>query len=249
MDFLRFFTIVEAERDSLNPIGSDQLDRLATAVGLQDGQRVLDVGSGKGALSRRWAMRTALQGTGVDLNPAFVASAREWAGAQGLAGHLTFLEGAALDLWPTLEAQGPYDVATCLGATFALGGFGPTLEHLHGVLRPGGTLVVGDVFLAAPATPEALAAEGWADLPTLAARREALAAAGLDLNSLIVSGQNDWDHYSRLAWSAARRWAEANPEDPDRAEVLWLVAEGQARYLRFEREHLGWAVFVARVDE
>lgn len=52
MHFLEFFTIVEEDRDVLNPVSPGALDRVADYAGLRDGQSVLDIGSGKGAVLR-----------------------------------------------------------------------------------------------------------------------------------------------------------------------------------------------------
>ncbi|WP_149807006.1 SAM-dependent methyltransferase, partial [Listeria monocytogenes] len=89
MHFLEFFTIVEEDRDVLNPVSPGALDRVADYAGLRDGQSVLDIGSGKGAVLRQWAARRAITGTGVDLNPAFVQNARQRAQDAGLSAALT----------------------------------------------------------------------------------------------------------------------------------------------------------------
>ena len=63
---------------------------------------------------------------------------------------------------------------------------------------------------------------------------------------MIAASEDDWDRYASSSWRAARSWAAANPEDPDRAEILGLTDGYCERHLRFTRPHLGWAMFVAR---
>lgn len=246
MNFLEFFAIAEQDRDILNPISPEKLERVAAYAGLRDGLSVLDIGSGKGAVLRGWARRWNITGAGLELNPAFVRQAREAVQNEGLADRISFWEGKALE-FPVRVAG--YDVALCLGATFALGTFSEALAWMRDHLKPGGVLVIGDVILnseqAVQEAPVNLA--GWEELPpTLARRYEQLAAAGMELIGLSVASVDDWDHYTSLMWSAVKRWAALNPDHPDRAEVLAKMLEGQRKYLNWERENLGWAVMVGR---
>ncbi|WP_158590324.1 SAM-dependent methyltransferase [Deinococcus sp. RM] len=243
MDFLEFFRIVERERDLLNPISQQKLARVAAWAGVQDGTRVLDVGSGKGAMLRGWAATWAIQGTGVEVNGAFVQEARQRAQTADVAARLTFWQGAALDFTPDPSW---YDVTVCLGATFALGGFREALGWLRGATRPGGAVVIGDVHQALPAAADDLAREGWAELPSLADRHAQVRAEGLEVVGFAASSPDDWDEYTSLMWQATHRWAQTDPSHPDRAEVLRVVQEGRERYFRFERAHLGWGVWVLR---
>src|SRR5215217_4626289 len=74
----------------------------------------------------------------------------------------------------------------------------------------------------------------------------ALEGHGLALDGLIAASEDDWDRYASASWRAARSWAAANPEDPDRAEILSMTDGFRRRHLRFTRPHLGWAILVAR---
>ncbi|THF85091.1 class I SAM-dependent methyltransferase [Deinococcus sp. KSM4-11] len=242
MDFLEFFSIVEQERDILNPVSPEKLARVAGYAGVKAGADVLDVGSGKGALLRQWAQTWGIRGTGLELNPAFVQEAR-WRAPKAGRADLTFVEGPALDFTP--DARG-YDVVTCIGATFALGGFPESLAWMRLHVRSGGSLVIGDVYRQGSPIDEALTDAGWSDLPTLDARYAQFTAAGLEVVGFVAASTDDWDHYSTLMWNATRRWAVAHPNHPDRAEVLENVRAGRERYFRFERAHLNWAIWVAR---
>ena len=245
MNFLEFFAIVEQERDILNPISPEKLEKVAVYAGLRDGLSVLDVGSGKGALLQQWAQKWDITGTGLELNPAFVQAARDATQAQGLSEKLSFWEGKALD-FPAKIAS--YDVVVCLGATFALGTFSEAVQWMRNHAKSGGVLIVGDVILTKPLPQKERAEHGWQELPTLTERYEQFRAEGLELIGLTVSSPDDWDHYTSLMWSAVNRWATQNPTHPDRAEVLQKVQEGKQKYLNWEREHLGWAIMVGRVN-
>lgn len=242
MHFLDFFAIVEQDRDILNPISPEKLWRAAEYAGLRDGLSVLDIGSGKGAMLRQWAQKWHITATGVEPNPAFVRAARALAEEQRVAQHLTFWEGNALDFVPD---AGGYDVLTCLGAPFAIGSFSEAASWMAAQTKAGGSVIMGDVYLKAPAPAEAQG-QWWASEPTLAEKVAQFNAAGLELIGLTTSSTADWDHYSSLMWSAVSRWAAESPDHPDRAEVLQKVREGRANYLRWEREYVDWAVLVGR---
>ena len=76
MHFTKFFSVVERDPEILNPTSHDKLMLLADYCDIRDGARVLDVGSGKGYMLRQWARRFGIEGTGLEINPSFVAQAR-----------------------------------------------------------------------------------------------------------------------------------------------------------------------------
>ncbi|MEU8110210.1 class I SAM-dependent methyltransferase [Nonomuraea muscovyensis] len=113
------------------------LDHLARAAEVRPGERVLDVGTGTGALAVRLA-RAGAEVTGVDLAPALVDTARRLAGEEGLAVGYEVGDAEAL---PFGDAS--FDVVTSsVGSIFA-----PDHEavarELARVCRPGGRVVLG----------------------------------------------------------------------------------------------------------
>ncbi len=63
---------------------------------------------------------------------------------------------------------------------------------------------------------------------------------------MIASSDDDWDHYESQHWRALEEWLAVNPRDPDTPEIRDRYERARDDYLRFERELLGWAIFVAR---
>jgi ubiquinone/menaquinone biosynthesis C-methylase UbiE len=241
MHFLDFFAIVGRDLDILNPISREKPMQLVEICDLKQGTRVLDIGCGKGYLLRRWAERWKVEGTGLELNPVFVCEARRLVEAEGVQNFVTVVEGRALEFHVDAE---PYDVVTCIGAPFAIGSFEEAVIWMKRALKPGGVLAIGDNFSNAstpnvPRVPEE-------EYTPLAEKVTALEAADLTLISMIGASTDDWDRYVGGSWRAAHSWAAANPEHPDRAELLRTVQEGRDLYLRFTRQHTGWAIFVAR---
>lgn len=239
-----FFALVERDLDLQNPMNPGTVDVLAAACGVSADACVLDVGAGKAALLRRWAVLRGAHGTGLEVNPAFVARARERARQDGVDELVTMIEGPADAFEPD---RAGYDVVTCLGAPFALGGFDAAVRWMQAALRPGGRLVIGDRYLARPFERLPADAEAEiAELPDLPGVGDRLAGLGLSVTVMIGSSPSDWDRYVSAWWTAAHDWAEANPTHPERAELLAGIAAGRDRYLRWERHHVGWAVWVAR---
>lgn len=120
--------------------GTEQeIEFVVGALGLEPGQRVLDVGCGPGrhglALARR-----GFEVVGVDLSPDFVALAREAADAEGLPARFEVLDVREL----AVDAE--FDAALCL----CQGGFGllggrdevAVFGRIVRAVRPGGGLAV-----------------------------------------------------------------------------------------------------------
>ena len=244
MDPLDYYPIVARDLDLQNPMPPSRLDELARACSVRDGMRVLDVGSGKGSLLRRWAARFDIHGTGLELNPRFAADARERATAEGVAHRITVIEGPATGFEPLGRV---YDVVACIGAPFAIGGFDDAVAWMQAALRDGGSLVIGDRYLAEPFPPGMTGIE-----PEVAALRdlEALHAVferhGLSVTALFGSNVEDLDRYASAWWTAAADWAREHADHPERAALLADIAAKRGRYLAHERRHVGWAVWVAR---
>jgi SAM-dependent methyltransferase len=112
---------------------------LVDALGLQVGERVLDVGCGPGRHSLALARR-GLDVVGVDLSPDFVALACDAAAAEGLSARFELVDVREL----AFEAE--FDAAICL----CQGGFGllggrdepAVLARIARAVRPGGRLAL-----------------------------------------------------------------------------------------------------------
>jgi len=244
MHFTEYWSIVERSHTIQNPTSPQKLGLLADYCRVRDGARVLDVGSGKGWLLRTWAKAWQIEGTGLEVNPWHVAEARERAEAEGAADRLCFIEGPALDFAPQPAS---YDGVLCIGASFALNNFDEAVAWMRRAVKSDGVLAIGEPFLNRPLPPEvaALAGPEAAQWRSLAGTVAALEAHGLELCGLITASPDDWDHYESPHWLAAREWAAANPDHPEREELLRGVRRAREAYFGWERDYLGWSIFVA----
>lgn len=240
MHFTEYWAIVERDHTIQNPSSPEKLALLAEYCRLRDGLRILDVGCGKGWLLRTWASQWAIDGTGLEINPHFVATARSAATTAGLDDRVRFVEGPALDFEPEPHS---YDVVMCIGAAFALGDYAAAVPWMRRALRPGGVLAIGEVFANELPFPPEMGDEFARDLATTVG---VLSDNDLDLTGMIVASLDDWDRYESQHWRAVHEWAAENPDHADRDELLRANVTSREHYLRWQRRYLGWAIFVAR---
>ena len=237
MNPFRYRAIVEADHEIQNPLSREKLRRLIDYLRLSDGDRVVDVGCGKGWLLAEMASQRRIEAVGLEVNPAFAAIARRALPAAAV----RIVDGPALD-YPA--APGAFDAALCIGATFALGGLQGSIDWLAAAVRPGGRVAIGEPFAARPFASE-LAAR-WSEYDRSAGDiADLMAARGLTLTGVIGSSLDDWDHYYGQHWRATAAWLRAHPGDPDAEWLAEKTAAGRRRYLAEERDCFGWAVFVA----
>lgn len=245
MDILDYFTIIERFHTFQNPTSAEKLDRLIDYCGIKDGQRILDVGCGKGYLLRRIAEKFDVSADGIDLNPPFIEEANSGLRNTRLRGKVTFHQMPAREFSGKPEG---YDVGMCIGASFAIGTFEEMLPWLRTFIRPGGVLAVGDIYArSVPVLPESAIHFAGGKIRTLQDTVDLLGEAGLTLTGLIDASLDDWDQYESKHWRAADLWARENPDHPYRAEFLERNEQFKHHHIHFDRDALGWAIFVCRV--
>ena len=239
-----WYAVVEAEHEIQNPTSEEKIRLLGRRLGLGPESHVLDIASGRGGPALVLAQAFGCRLTCVERAPEFVAAARERVAAAGLEDRIELVEADAAAFEPVRR----YDAAICLGATFAYGGLVSTLERLS-VAAP--LVAVGEPYWRVwPPPPEAdqgeqkvLAQETLLPLRETVERAE---STGVRVVYLIASSEDDWDRYDSLHWQTLDRWLDANPDHPQAEEFRSRGAEYRERYLSWQRESLGWAIFVCR---
>ena len=239
MDAMDYWAIAERDIEIQNPVTDRKLRLLDDYCDIRAGLRVLDIGCGKAWVMRRWAEKHDISGTGLEINPHFVRFAREAATAKGIAGKLEFIEGPAADFKPEPAS---YDIALCLGAGFALGGFVQALEWMANVVRPGGSIVIGDITLRhRPSHPidERLPHDALDSIGVIERH-------GAEVSATISASEADFERYISHHRHATLAWAREHPDHPDHADVLKRSRDEWMYYLRTVRPYLGWTIFTAR---
>jgi SAM-dependent methyltransferase len=238
-----WYAVVEAEHEIQNPTSEEKIRLLGQRLGLGPESHVIDIASGRGGPALILGRAFGCQLTCVERSPEFVAAARERIAAAGLEERIDLVEADAA----TFEL-GRYDAALCLGATFVYGGLVSTLERLSAAAP---FVAVGEPYWRTWPPPPAAGEEAQ---PVLAQEeflplRETIERAestGVHVVSLIASSEDDWDRYDSLHWQTLDRWLAANPEHPQAEEFRARGAAYRDRYLRWQRDSLGWAIFVCR---
>lgn len=243
MDIPRIFTITESAHRIHNPLTPEKLATLGVALRLEDGARVLDLGSGSGEMLCTWARDHGITGTGVDLSSLFTQQARLRAQELGVADQVTFIHADATGYISDQKV----DVAACLGATWIGGGVAGTIELLARSLRPGGIILIGEPYWRQTPPTEDVAkgceAGSISDFLLLPELLESFGRLGYDVVEMVLADQDSWDRYEAAKWLTMRRWLETHPEDEFAQEVRAQLTTEPVRYTTYTREYLGWGVF------
>ena len=114
--------------------------------------------------------------------------------------------------------------------------------------KPDGLVVVGEVFWLKEPSEEYLNVSGTkkGEFGTHRSNVRIGEGEGLTCIYTLVSDLNDWDHYESFKWSNVYDFVKANPDDKDIPELLKRTKKEKDIYLRWQRDTLGWAIYVFR---
>jgi arsenite methyltransferase len=130
--------------DSYHPGGAALTRRLAEAIDLQPGQRVLDVASGIGTTAMLLAAEFGVDVLGVDLGDAQLGRARERAALAGLSDRVRFRRGDAERL-PMGDSK--FDAVLCECAFCTFPNKDIAAAELTRAVHPAGRVGITDVWL------------------------------------------------------------------------------------------------------
>lgn len=242
-------TITEAALRLPNPLTEAHLRRLAQAAQARPSTRLLDVACGGGELLNSWALWYEVNGTGVDSAESAIHLAERRANELKVWAQVQYTVSEALD-FP--QAFHQYHIVSHLGLTAWGNQLGQALNTLRAALRDNedGVLMIGETFWRKPPSPEACAALG---LPSDALRSLDQVAAQLlaqevELLDMIVPTPEDWDAFMSAQWRAVSDWLMGCEDAALADQVRAQWQHNQLSYLRYERELIGWAAFVLRVE-
>jgi SAM-dependent methyltransferase len=230
------------------PLSAERADRLAAGLAASlaaslapaGSGDVVDYGCGWGDLLLRvLEAAPGARGTGIDVNGTEIARGRKNATDRGLAGRVSFIEGAATD--HALVA----DVVINCGAYHAFGTIPEALKALRPLVKPAGRLLFGAEIWDRPPTDERLAnmwpgitADDCLYLPDVV---DAATAQGFRPLLIQTATRDEWEEFESGLAAADEEWLLANPNHPGAGQVRDRLDRQRSIWLRGHRDVLGFA--------
>ena len=241
-----WYAVIESRHKLQNPTSAEKIMSLGERLGLGPESRVLDLGAGRAGPALILAREFGCSVTCVERAPEFVEAARERVERASLQDRIEIVQSDAKDY---KFASAGYDAALCLGASFIWGGLGQTVAALVPAVHEDGFVAVGEPYWKRWPLPEEFSLdpgeEGFTTLRKTVGRFE---AAGVAPVGMIVSSQDDWDRYESLHWLALEQWLRSHSDDPEAEKFREQGRRQRERYLKWERDLLGWAILIGRVS-
>jgi SAM-dependent methyltransferase len=238
-----WYHVVESKHELQNPTSAEKIRLLGQRMGLGPRSHVLDMGSGRGGPALILAEAFHCRITCVERSDEFVATARERivrAGFEQLI-DIVHQDGREFRIEPDR-----YHAALCLGASFIWDGLPGALNALTPGVKAGGFVAVGEPYWRRWPLPGAFTPDPDERFEPLLESVARIEAQGLPVISLIAASEDDWDRYETLHWDAIEEWLSTHPDDPDSPAFRERATRHRERYLRWERELVGWAIFAGR---
>ncbi|GAB3463617.1 methyltransferase domain-containing protein [Actinophytocola sediminis] len=216
------------EDDSANDVAARRLnDLLIDKLGVTEGHRVLDVGSGLGEPAFQLARTTGAQVLGVTVAQPQVDEANRRAAALGLADTVSFVNADGLAL---PDADGSFDAAWAIESFIHMDRAG-ALKEIARVLRPGGRVVVTD--LVQPDLPVTDTDETRSEMqesmaltafPTVAEYRRLIEDSGLVVTEILDITRQTKRTHARMAEAARAHYDQlVADQGPAAAEILDMM--------------------------
>lgn len=216
----------------LGALGSE-VDAIVAAIGALglDSATVVDLGSGKGAVSIAIARELGLAVHGIELFEPFVNSSHEAAEMAGVADRCLFSHGDIREMAGSIDVA---DVAVFAALGDVLGPLDVTVGILRQYVRPGGFVVINDCCLREGVD---VSFPGFEHYDTLENTRPLLTAFGDELYAEIL--ENELDDSSELRGDGRREESGDGTGVEQEDEGALIVARAQELARRYpEKEPL-----------
>jgi SAM-dependent methyltransferase len=240
MEFLELKDIAERYLEIVNPITPEKIVTIGRMAGMAPGKTLIDFGCGFAEPLVLWAENFGISGVGIDIRQKAIERARAKIAQRGLKERLQVVQGKGAEY---RFEPGSFDFAACVGATFIWGGYKPALQALKQAIRPGGKLLVGEVYWLRDSVPPDLA-QSQTEIHSEKWLLKTTWEAGLEVEYVVRASHDDWDTYEAGNWYGLLRWIAENPEHPERQEVIDFLHESQVEYFTYGREYFGWGVYL-----
>ena len=242
MEFFDLVNISEQFMELVNPISPEKVMKVGEVSGLNQDSRVIEFGSGYGEVLALWAEAFGISGIGIEIRDYACQRATKKMQERGFANRIKIVCANAAGHEFEKHA---FDVAACVGATFIWDGFRSTIRAMREAVRPAGKLVIGEQYWQTDRVPSKYAKEEKAMLTELELL-QIIRDEGYDLEYVARATHDEWDRYVTQDWHGLLRWIEENTNHPEREEVIRHFHMMQDKYVKYDREHMGWAMYVLK---
>ena len=237
-DLLLFIAELHLENVILNPMLPETVRKIGRVLDLRPGGNVLDLGCGKGGLSLPLVNVYKVNVVGLDLMPGFIRQAWSRAEYSGFYELCRFAVDDAAEF--VTRTQKKWDAVLAVGV---MGIIWPDLatglRDIKPIMAPGGRLVIGVPYQ----LPEG---ERKPDMPYELKDEisKQMAAAG-EVLEVFDDGREGWDAYLEPQKKMRDELLKKHGDQPAAAGFInhWVAG------IEWERENLGFAIWVIRVNE
>ncbi len=246
MEFWKYYDITHKEHLICNPTSVEKLNELISLLSLKPGSKVLEIATGKGEFLVRLSEKYKISAVGVDLSPYHLGDAKLKVKERVPKADITLIQIDGADY--KNEKSESFDLTCCLGASWIYKGHEGTLKFLMKQTKHNGIVVVGEPLWISKPPKEYfdLSEVKYETFSTHEGNVKIGENLGLRLLHTFVSTHDEWDRYLGLQWYATDKYIQSHPEDPDLPELLQKLNKEKNLYLKWERDSLGWAIYVFR---
>ena len=220
------------------PLSAERASRLIEQLNLENHDRVLDIGCGKGEFLIQVAERYDITGVGVDHNSDLTTWAEQKAKERDLSKNLSFVcqDARSFD-WKAHKAN----LIICIGSEFILGGYRQALRLFSHHLVSSEAMLIGTVYWKQDPVPEYLDLMGGENphfdyLTTV----DIAVEEGFIPLYLCRSNEDEWDDFESR--HTQNRYRTAMKSDDEAA--LKQTQNWQRGYLRWGSQTIGFGFFL-----
>jgi SAM-dependent methyltransferase len=232
--------------DYWGPLSAAKVSSILRHVALEEGDRAIDVGCGRGKVLLELAKRFGASVVGLDQSRGALDLARA-----AFASHLPLAQSEWIEGPVDAYVLGPepFDLVSWIGGPYLGEDFSSTVEALSGWLAPQGYLLIGHGFWATP-PPEAYLAATGIQASEFGEHWETIARveeAGLRLQTCAVSTRDEWDDFEGTILANSERYAAEHPEAPDPSGRLQQRRDWNLAQQRWGRDVMGFGLYLFRL--
>jgi SAM-dependent methyltransferase len=234
-ELIKYFVELQRDKVIINPMLSDTALKIGRLLNLRPDNTVLDLACGKAGVSLSLVMAYKIRLMGVDVLPEFAREASMRAEATGLYDLATFISEDAKIFAEETNSQ--WDAVMMMGASFIWGGLLGALRVLPGLVKPGGTLVIGEPYF----KPDAANSP---DMPFSGKEQTTQAISEIgEIVEVFDDGDEGWEAYYGPEEKIRKRLLEDHPDNHGLKDMLDKHVEN----MEWEMKNLGWAAWVVRI--